>query len=445
MKIAPSITLAVAAMLSAGGCRAWNTGPLSLAPAPRPLAERTLLVDSFVAEHNKNAERIQTLEAKPTIGVSGRVMRAHANGRLALERPHNFKLELSSVKGKEADLGSNDEEFWFWVSSEKSIYWCKYADLNSSALAITYQPDWIIESLGLKPITPDEAAKIRVQKAEVPGTTALVFPATKNGNETYTRVMIVDNQTMRIKQLRIYAGNLLSLSASSRNLLAQAEVSRFSDYDVGSADASAEETCYLPESVKLEWKRDQLTLDVLMQEVKVNQFDSSRSTALFVEPVMPGHDRRNLAELNRSDRKGSRTTVRQTLPPPEPGSRVQLGRPTPDQDDTPIVPRTSASSAAMRSRGATTSPLEALVTPAFARFTRQHDNAARKQCLGSSQLVSDRTPQNGSARHRVEPLNWRFAVSRPLVAVWIEPSPGWDRSSFRAGRAACQSGDSSRT
>jgi hypothetical protein len=167
---------------------------------------------------------------------------------------------------------------------------------------------------------------------------------------------------MRVKQLRIYAGNLHSPSASSRSLLAQADVSRFSDYDVGSADATAEETCYLPESVKLEWKRDQLTLDVLMQEVKVNQFDSSRSTALFVEPVMPGHDRRNLAELNRSDRKGSRTTVRQTLPPPEPGSRVQLGRPTPDQDDTPTLPRTPAS-AAMRSRGATTSPLEALVTP----------------------------------------------------------------------------------
>jgi outer membrane lipoprotein-sorting protein len=363
MKIAPGIMLAIAAMLSASGCAAWNRGSLSLAPAPRPLAERTLDVAKFVAEHNKNAERIQTLEAKPTIGVSGRVMKARADGRLALERPHNFKLELSSARGaKEADLGSNDEEFWFWVSSEKSIYWCNYADLNSSALAITYQPDWIIEALGLKPITPEEAAKIKKQNGEVRGTTALVFPATKTGNETYTRMMIVDNQTMRIKQHRIYAGNLHSPSPSARSLLAQAEVSHFSDYDVGSADTAVAERCYLPESVKLEWKRDQLTLDVLMQAVKVNQFDSSRSTALFVEPVMPGHERRNLAELNRTDRKGTRTTVRQTLPPPDPGSGVKLGRPTPVQDDTSNVPRVPAS-AGVRSRGATTSPLEALVIP----------------------------------------------------------------------------------
>ncbi len=364
MKIAPSILLAVAAMLSASGCRAWNTGSLSLAPTPRPLSERTL-VDKFVAEHNKNADRIQSLEAKPTIGVYGRVMKARADGRLALERPRNFKLELSSARGrKEADLGSNDEEFWFWVSNdkEKSIYWCNYADLNSSALAITYQPDWIIEALGLKPITPEEAAKIKLVDGEVRGTTALVFPTTRNGNETFTKMIVIENQTRRIKQNRIYAGNVQSPLAGSRNLVAQAEVGNYADYDVGSTDNADGQTCYLPESVKLEWKRDQLTLDVLMQEVKVNQFDSSRSTALFVEPVLPGHDRRNLAELNRSDRKGSRTTVRQTLPPPEPGHGVQLGRPTPDEDDTPNVPRTPAS-AAVRSRGATTSPLEALVAP----------------------------------------------------------------------------------
>lgn len=363
MKIAPCILLAIAAMLSASGCRAWNTGPLSLTPAPRALAERKLDVDTFVAEHNKNAERIQSLEAKPTIGVYGRVMKARADGRLALERPRNFKLELSSARGtKEADLGSNDEEFWFWVSSEKSIFWCKYADLDSSALAITYQPDWIIEALGLKPITPEEVAGINSHDGEVRGTTTLVFPATKNGNETYTRMMIVENKTRRIKQNRIYAGNVQSPSAGSRSLLAQAEVGRYADYDVGSADTANSQTCYLPESVKLEWKRDQLTLDVLMQEVKVNQFDSSRSTALFVEPVLPGHERRNLAELNRADRKGSRNTVRQTLPPPEPGNGVKLGRPTPVQDDPSMVPRVPAS-AAVRSRGATTSPLEALVTP----------------------------------------------------------------------------------
>ena len=89
MKIARSIMLAIAATLGASGCRAWNPGTLT--PTPRPLAERTLDKDEFVAEHNRNADLIQTLEAKPTIGVSGR-MKARADGQLAMERPRNFKL-----------------------------------------------------------------------------------------------------------------------------------------------------------------------------------------------------------------------------------------------------------------------------------------------------------------------------------------------------------------
>ena len=137
------------------------------------------------------------------------------------------------------------------------------------------------------------------------GTTALVFPATKNGNETYTRMMIVDNHTRRIKQtshLRrqrpVAVGELAKPPGSGRSR----PLRRLRRGIRRTADGP---TCYLPESVKLEWKRDQLTLDVLMQDVKVNQFDSSRSAALFVEPVLPGHERRNLAELNRARPEGS--------------------------------------------------------------------------------------------------------------------------------------------
>ena len=133
MRIARSIMLAIAATLGASGCRAWSPG--SLAPTPRPLAERTFDMDEFVAEHNRNADRIQTLEAKPSIGVAGRCMKARADGRLALERPRNFKLELMSMGAVKADIGSNDEEFWFWVhNDEERIYWCNYDELDSSTL-----------------------------------------------------------------------------------------------------------------------------------------------------------------------------------------------------------------------------------------------------------------------------------------------------------------------
>jgi len=351
MKVARRIVLAMAT-LGLSGCVALNRG--SLSAGNRPLVEHDLDVAEFVAEHNRNADRIQSLTAKPTIGVAGKVMKTRAEGRLDLVRPRKFKLVLKSMGATKADIGSNDEEFWFWVQGDdKSIYWCNYDELDSTPLAVTYQPDWIIEALGLKPISAQEAARIKVREGSERGTTALVFPSTRNGGETYTRMMIVSNRTRRIKEHRIYAGNL-------QTLLAQAEVSSFKDFDLGSAEAGASKTCYLPENVKLEWKRDQLVLDVLLQDVMINQFEPAKAAAYFVEPIIPGYDRVNLAEMGRGQSRDSRTTVRRTLPPPELRNGVKLGRPAPMSDDTTMVVPSGSAGARSRSRR-TTSQLEELV------------------------------------------------------------------------------------
>jgi hypothetical protein len=318
MKAAQHLLLAMAT-LCLSGCVALNRG--SLARAPRPAPERTLDLDAFVTEHNRNAELVQSLKASPTIGVKGKVITtARADGRLAFMRQRNFSLQLRHQGVTKGNIGSNDEEFWFWVQNDndKSIYWCDYAELEASALAMTYQPDWIIEALGLQPISSEEAAHISLRNKE-PGATALVFPPVRRGSETYTKMMIVSNYTLRLKELRIYAGNVQSL-------LAQAEVSRYADYEAGGSESGGRETCYLPESVRLDWKREQLVLDVLLQEVTLNQFDSSRAAAVFAEPVVPGYKRVNLAELSRAQQEG-RTTVRRTTPPPEPGGGREHDRP----------------------------------------------------------------------------------------------------------------------
>jgi hypothetical protein len=340
------------AALGLGGCVALNRG--SLAPKSRPIAEHTLDVDAFVAEHNRNAELIQSMQSSPTIKVQSSLIKAVADGKLAVVRPHNFKLEVSAGMNQSmANIGSNDEEFWFWVKNEKdpSIYWCDYSKVESSALAVTYQPEWIIQALGLNPITPEEAAAIKVRPTNEPDATALEFPPTKNGGETYRRIMIVSNYTRRIKEHRLYSG---------QTLLAQADVSRYKDFDLEKSESGAFQTCYLPESLKLEWKKDQLTLNVLLKDVLVNQFDSSRAAAIFVEPVIPGYERVNLAEMARTGPGDKRTTVRRTLPMPGSRNGVKMGRPAPDTDDTTLAPRARAASA-QKSSGRTTSPLEDLV------------------------------------------------------------------------------------
>ena len=177
--------------------------------------------------------------------------------------------------------------------------------------------------------------------------------------------MIVHNQTMRIKQHRLYHGSV----PTSKSLLAQADVIRFAELDSETGETAEVQKCYLPERVVLDWRQDQLTLDALLKkdpdgkyEVKVNQFDSSRSAALFVEPSVQDHQRVNLAEVGRAQRRDSRTIVRETLPPPPTRSRVKLGRPISGDDDTTMAPRRKSTVAPSTTLGSATSPLEDLVT-----------------------------------------------------------------------------------
>ena len=151
-------------------------------------------------------------------------------------------------------------------------------------------------------------------------------------------MMIVSNYTRRIREHRIYSGN-------SQTLLAQANVSQYKDFDLGTSESGEFQSCYLPEIVKLDWKTDSLVLDVLLKDVMVNQFDSTRTAAIFVEPVIPGYERVNLAELSRSPQKDNRTTVRRTLPVPNSRNGVKLGRPAPVTDDTSEAPHARAAAA----------------------------------------------------------------------------------------------------
>ena len=184
MTVAPRLLLAMLAALAtlcASGCRTAGMGSIAHNRPPEVRPQATLDLQEFVAEHNDNAQRIQSLEAKPaitvTMGPRGDAKSGAVDGLLAVERPRNFKLELAHSWSTIGDIGSNDERFWFWFKNNKdrSVYYCDYSELSSTSLAITYQPDWIVEAMGLKAITPDEAAQIEMRPATQPGTTILTF------------------------------------------------------------------------------------------------------------------------------------------------------------------------------------------------------------------------------------------------------------------------------
>src|SRR5262249_16893173 len=146
-----------------------------------------------------NAERVQSLRAFPEVTVTftepnGRKQSGSVNGRLAMERPRSFKLLLKSHVAEEADIGSNEDEFWFWNrrNEEKAVYVCHYSEAGDSPLPGSLQPDWIVEALGLREIPPQDEKRIIVRRGQQPGTLVLTDKRTSPLGETTYKVTVVD-------------------------------------------------------------------------------------------------------------------------------------------------------------------------------------------------------------------------------------------------------------
>ncbi len=89
---------------------------------------------------------------------------------LACQRPRNFRMQaqLSIASSQEVDVGSNNQEFWFWIkrSPQPYQYFCSYQDLTEGrvrALPFPFQPDWVMETLGLGTYGPPENYKLTVE------------------------------------------------------------------------------------------------------------------------------------------------------------------------------------------------------------------------------------------------------------------------------------------
>ncbi|MFW6170739.1 MAG: hypothetical protein ACODAD_09635 [Planctomycetota bacterium] len=104
---------------------------------------------------NANTERVEQLQTEnATLRCEGIAMPA-LRLNMAYERPRRFRLraELSQFTGRELDLGSNDELFWFWIrrAQQPGIYYARHEEFAVSPTRdlIPIEPHRLPDLLGL--------------------------------------------------------------------------------------------------------------------------------------------------------------------------------------------------------------------------------------------------------------------------------------------------------
>jgi len=321
--------LIILAVVAAPGCR--TAGVDTMTRREPPLATPTVDVAKIIQENNRNASRISSLRANSlALTVTADHKKYGVDGRLAMERPRNFNLQLSSpYKGEVAEIGSNDQKFWFWTrfDPDHKSYYCNYDESGSTPLVATLQPDWIIEALGLRVIPPDEAKEISVTRGTEPGTIVLTHRPSKNGNEVVIRKTILLESSQQIREHRLYSQKM--------DLLARAVIERYQEVALADGEEGQQETVILPERINIEWVRERMAMQVsIPRSLEVNpEFKDSARDVLFAESPHKGFQRINLAAGMNPRLSGSNggTTIRESLPPPARG--VQLGSPESEVTD----------------------------------------------------------------------------------------------------------------
>ncbi|MSR57155.1 MAG: hypothetical protein EXS05_05740 [Planctomycetaceae bacterium] len=264
MSIFRRLSIAVLVLITLGpfsGCAALRScfGPRDPFAANAPCALPPDATAVQIVQHlNANTARIAAWRSDNVV-ISGRGSAASpfkVNARLAIEAPRNFRLVASSVVGEEVDFGSNTDQFWFWArQAESKNIIVAYHDedtLREREFPIPFQPDWIMEALGVMPL---DAAEIREEPGP-PGsrTVYLISDATSPQGQLVQKVTVVDicHGIVREHQLRDSEGQLIASARMSRHRL----------------DPVSQTV--LPRQVDLDWPRANMGLTMFLGTVITN-------------------------------------------------------------------------------------------------------------------------------------------------------------------------------
>lgn len=123
-----------------------------MAGAPRMRNAKNPKVDEVLAHLNQNTNKIESWRAnRVRIAFDG----WSVSGSIAVQKDRHLRIEVSSMRGKEVDMGSNDERFWLWSREmEPGFVTCKHENMDMARrqVGIPFEPDWLMQALGVSPI-----------------------------------------------------------------------------------------------------------------------------------------------------------------------------------------------------------------------------------------------------------------------------------------------------
>lgn len=225
------------------------------AKAPPCVLSSEATKEEIVAHLNANVSRLTAwrstkvgihLKQKGSIPVD-------LTAQMAVESPRNFRLRASSLLGEEADFGSNQERFWFWIrrSPQPYVITAAHQDMETvqQQLPIPFDPSWVMEAFGVMMIDPTKYEMERISDHRV----SLMSLEKSPSGQAMIKSIGIDLCTGQIVEH--------SLFDSQGSLIARAQVGNHTTTSDGIS---------IPHRVILEWPQAGTTMRLGLLDVEVN-------------------------------------------------------------------------------------------------------------------------------------------------------------------------------
>jgi hypothetical protein len=283
------VSLGLVAALAGCNSTRWNwLKPADTANAAAIPPGNVQSVASLVEYLNDNASRVKTYRADDmTVTVTQGPLAPSftVNGKMVAEKPLGFRMSLEhGLKGQVVDLGSNNDEFWYWISQANPPYqfYCSYRELEQGVkfLPIPFQPQWIMETMGIGQYGPPE----RYQREHDAQTVRLIERTRSPQGRPIRKVIVLRRREAKPPEPQVLQYLLID-EATNKEICSAHITETMVDIATGAI---------LPRRIELNWPQEKAKLSMILNGSAVN---TPVPATAFVRQPLNGVPSYNLARM----------------------------------------------------------------------------------------------------------------------------------------------------
>jgi hypothetical protein len=274
------IALSAGALILLSGCNSFpwsrgNTPPPQAAQAPSAAPSK----EAVIAYLNDNAQRVESIQCKEMDIVAKQgTQSVGLRATMVCAKPRGFRLLINVMGKPEGDIGSNDQEFWFWIARDEShrLYHCSYEDLSKRQVPMPFpfQPEWITEAMGVAPCGAPEKYELVVRGS----TLELVENAMSPQGQPVRKVTVIQRTPSRGTEPQVTA-----------HILQDAQGREIVSAQITEVQIDRKTGAIIPRKVRLSCPAEKMELQLKLDDVVVNSPTVVQNAPrMFARPQLSG-------------------------------------------------------------------------------------------------------------------------------------------------------------